>query len=68
MCVSRVVSCQETLASDGFLTSDVTYDPCKWTNTVSETGIEPSCIGIGQKLISVDQKASTTMVMVFPTL
>ena len=68
MCVSRVVSCQETLTSDGFLTSDVNHDPCKWTNTVSETGIEPSCIGIGQKLISVDQKASTTMVMVFPTL
>ena len=67
MC-SRVVSSHETLVSDGFLASDATCDPCKWTNMMSETGIEPSCVGIGQKLTSVDQKASTTMVMAFPTL
>ena len=68
-----MVSCQETLDSDGFLTLDVTYDPCKWTNMVSEAGIEPSCVGIGQKLISeqlynfvyVDQKDPTAMVMSF---
>ena len=35
---------------------------------MSETGIEPSCVGIGQKLASVDQKTSTTMVMAFPIL
>ena len=34
---------------------------------VSETGIEPSCVAIGQKLISVHQKESTTMVTTFPT-
>ena len=68
MCVSREVSCQEALVSGGFLASDVSHDPCKWTNTVSEMGIEPSCVGIGQKLISVDQKTTTAMVMVFPTL
>ena len=26
---------------------------------MSETGIEPSCVGIGQKLISVDRKVYT---------
>ena len=56
------------LVSDECLTSDVTCDPWKWTDTVSETGIEPSWVGIGQKLVSVDQKASTTMVMEYPTL
>ena len=35
---------------------------------MSETGIKPSCVGIGQKLISVDQKVSMTIVMVFPTV
>ena len=47
------------LTQMGFLTPDVTHEPWKWTNTVSETGIEPSCVGIGQKLISVDRKVST---------
>ena len=54
--------------SDRFFTPDATGDPRKWTNTVSEAGIEPSCAEIGQKLTSVDQKVSTTMVMTFPTL
>ena len=67
MC-SCAVSSHETLVSDGFLASDATCDPCKWTNMMSETGIEPSCVGIGQKLTSVDQKTSTTMVMAFPIL
>ena len=31
---------------------------------MSETGIEPSCVGIGQKLISVDQKSPTTMLRI----
>ena len=31
---------------------------------MSETEIEISCVGIGQKLVSVDQKVSTIMVMV----
>ena len=35
---------------------------------VSETGIEPLRVGIGQKLVSVDQKTSTTVVMEYPTL
>ena len=47
------------LTQTGFLIPDVTYESWKWTNTVSETGIEPSCVGIGQKLISVDRKVST---------
>ena len=35
---------------------------------VSETGIEPLKVEIGQKLVSVDQKTSTTMmVMEYPT-
>ena len=34
---------------------------------VSETVIEPLRVGIGQKLVSVDQKTSTTMVMEYPT-
>ena len=55
------------LTQTDFFTPDVTCDPWKWTNTVSETGIEPSCVGIDQKLISVDRKLSTTMVMTFPT-
>jgi len=38
------------------------------TDEVSETGIEPSYVGIGQKLVSVDQKTSTTMVVEYPTL
>ena len=69
MCVSREVSSQKTLDSDGFLKSSVTHDlPLKWANTVSEEGIETSCVGIGQKLISVDRKVPTTMTMTFPTL
>ena len=68
MCVRARSLVRRLLTQTRFLTSDVTYDPCKWTNTVSETGIEPSCVGIGQKLTSVDQKASTTMEMAFPTL
>ena len=47
------------LTRTGFLTPDVTFDPYKWTNTLSETGIEPSRVGIGQKLISVDRKVYT---------
>ena len=68
MCVRARSLVTRLLTQTRFLTSDVTCDPCKWTNTVSETGIEPSCVGIGQKLISVDRKVSTTMVMAFPTL
>ena len=56
------------LTQTGFLTSDVTCGPWKWTNVVSETEIEPSCVGIGQKLISVDQKSPTSMVTTFVTL
>ena len=56
------------LTQTDFFTPDSTCDPSKWTNTVSETGIEPSCVGIDQKLISVDRKVFTTMVMTFPTL
>ena len=67
-CEWLAVSCQESLNSGGFLTSNFTCDPCKSTNTVSEMEIEPSCVGIGQKLNSVDQKTTTTMVMEFPTL
>jgi hypothetical protein len=50
-----------------FLTPDATCDPWKWSNTLSGAEIEPSCVGIGQKLISVDRKVYTTMVMAFPT-
>ena len=32
---------------------------------MSETEIKPSCVGIGQKLISLDRKVSTTMVKHF---
>ena len=53
------------LTQTDFLTPDVTYDPSKYTNTVSETGIEPSCVGIDQKLISVYRKVYTVMVIVF---
>ena len=67
MCVRARSLVRRLLTQTRFLTSDATYDPWKWTNTVSETGIEPSCVGIGQKLISVDRKVSTTMVMTFPT-
>ena len=55
------------LTQTDLFTPDATCDPYKCTNTVSETGIEPSCVGIGQELISVDRKVSTTMVMAFPT-
>ena len=48
------------LTQNGFWTPDSTCDPCKWTNAVYETGIEPSCVEIGQELISVDRKVSTT--------
>ena len=68
MCVRARSLVMRLLTDTGFLTPGLTCDPCKWTNMMSETGIEPSCVGIGQKLTSVDQKASTTMVMVFPTL
>ena len=47
------------LTQTDFLTPYVTCDPWKWSNTVSETGIEPSCVEIGQKLISVDRKVFT---------
>ena len=47
------------LTPTDFLTPNATCDPWKWTNTVSETGIEPSRVGIGQKLISVDRKVYT---------
>ena len=66
--MSHTVSCQETLDPGGVLTSDVTYDPCKWANAVSEMGTDPSCVGIGQNFISVDHETTTTMVMDFPTL
>ena len=46
------------LTQTGFLTPDTVCDPCKWTNTVSETEIEASCVRIVEKLISVDQKVS----------
>ena len=68
MCVSRAVSSQKTLESDGFLTPTITDEPCQWTNTVCEAGIELSCVEIGQKLISVDRKVSTTIVMTIPIL
>ena len=55
------------LTQTGFLTPDITCESWKWTNTVSETGIEPSCIVIGQKLISVDRKVFKIMVMTLPT-
>ena len=67
MCIRARSLVMRLLTQTGFLTSDLTCDPWKWTNTMSETGIEPSCVGIGQKLISVDRKVSTTMVMTFPT-
>ena len=44
----------EDLVSDEFLISDITCDPWKWTNTVSETGFKTSCVGIGKTLLSVD--------------
>ena len=68
MCIHTRSLVTRLLSQIRFLTSDATRDPCKRTNTVSETGIKPSCAGIGEKLISVDRKASTTMVIVFPTL
>ena len=68
MCIRARSLVMRLLTQTGFLTSDLTCDPWKWTNTMSETGIEPSCVGIGQKLVSVDQKASATMVMEYPTL
>ena len=68
MCVRARSLVMRLLTQTGFLTSGVTCDPWKWTNMVSETGIEPSCVAIGQKLISVHQKESTTMVTTFPTL
>ena len=68
MCVLARSLVTRLLTQTGFLTSDATCNPCKWTNTVSETGIEPSYVGIGQKLVSVDQKTSTTVVMEYPTL
>ena len=55
------------LIQAGGLTSDITHYPYKSTDTVSETGIEPSCVRIGQNLFSVDQKTSTVMVITFPT-
>ena len=68
MCVRARSLVTRLLTQTGFLTSDVTCGPWKWTNAMSETEIEPSCVGIGQKLISVDQKATTTMVTAFVTL
>ena len=54
------------LTQTDFLTPDATCDPWKWADTLSDTGIEPSYVGIDQKLISVDRKVFTTMVMTFP--
>ena len=68
MCIRARSLVMRLLTQTGFLTSDLTCDPWKWTNTMSETEIEPSCAGIGQKLISVDQKSPTTMVTTFVTL
>ena len=68
MCVHARSLVTRLLSQTDFLTSDVAYNPWKWANTVSETGIKLSCVGISQKLISVDQKTTTSMVMVFPTL
>ena len=55
------------LTQTDFLTPDATCEPCKWANTVSETGIKPSFVVIRQKMISVDQKVSTIMVMTLST-
>jgi len=55
------------LTQTGLLASHVTCDSCKRDNTVSKTKIEPSCVGIGQKLTSVDWKTPTTMVVTFST-
>ena len=68
MCVRARSLVTRLLTQTGFLTSDVTRDHWKWTNMMSETGIEPSCVRIGQKLISVDRKVLTTMVTTFPVL
>ena len=68
MCVRARSLVMRLLTETDFLTPGLTCDPCKWTNMMSETGIDPSCVGIGPKLTSVDQKASTTMVMTFPIL
>ena len=68
MCVRARSLVMELLTQTGFLTSDVTCDPWKWTNTMSETGIEPLRARTGEKLISVDRKTTATMVTTFPTL
>ena len=68
MCVHSRSLFTRLLTQTGFLTSDVACGPWKWINVMSETEIEPSCVGIGQKLISVDQKSPTTMVTTFVTL
>ena len=65
---SRAVFCHNTLGRDGFVTSDDSKNPCECANTVSETENEPSYVGIGQKLTSVDQKMFMTLVGSFPTL
>ena len=56
MCVRARSLVMRLLSQTCFLTSDVTCDPWKWTNTVCETGIKSSCVGIGQKTVSVKQK------------
>ena len=60
--------CHNTLDWDVFLSSDDSENPWECANTVSETENEPSYVGIGQKLTSVDQKVSMTLVRSFPTL
>ena len=67
MCVHTRSLVTRVLSQTDFLTSDVTCDPWKWTNVMSETEIEPSCVGIGQKLISVDQKSPTVIMTTFVT-
>ena len=68
LCVRARSLVTRLLTQTGFLVSDITCGPCKRANTMSETGIEPSCVEIGQKLIFVDWKTPTTTVTTFPTL
>ena len=67
MCVRARSFVTRLLSPTGFLVSDTVCDLCKWTNTVSEADNKLSYVRIGQKLISVDQKVSATIVMGFPT-
>ena len=68
MCVRARSLVTRLLTQTGFLTSDVTCGPWKRTSAMSDTEIEPSCVGIGQKLIPVDQKVTTAVVTTSDTL